>query len=228
MDLGIGNLLVRQLVLASAAQVCAPGHPDADRHGDCASDGELVARARDGDRRAFDLLYQRHADRVHRRLTRLLGPVAEREDLVQEVFVLVFRGLDTFRGDAAFSTWLYRIVANVAYGQLRRRRRRPPEWARSPEVEQLASAAAEHGPDAAAERRQQLASALELLDALSPDKRIAFVLRVVEGRSLQEIGRIVGARPAAVGQRIRRAHRDLERLAARQRRRRARKEARRR
>jgi RNA polymerase sigma-70 factor (ECF subfamily) len=183
------------------------------RGGPGGPDRELVARALRGDRGAFDQIFERHADDVFRWLTRLLGPVPEREDLLQEVFLAAFKGLATFRGDAALSTWLYRIVANTAYSRLRSRRRRPVDWRGA--AHELALDRALDGapsPEAAAQQRQQVQLALELLDRLKPNKRIAFILRVVEGLTLQEIGEIVGARPAAVGQRVRHAHRELQQM----------------
>ena len=177
----------------------------------------LIERIKRGDRRAFDLLFRRHADDVHRRLTRLIGPDPEREDLVQEVFVAAFRGIDRFRGEAAFSTWLYRVVVNVAYGHLRRRRRAPSELEAAIDAELVISGDA--SPEAAASQREELLRALGFLDRLKPKKRIAFVLRVVEGMSLEEIGKIVDARPAAVGQRVRHAKRELDAMIAREQRR---------
>jgi RNA polymerase sigma-70 factor (ECF subfamily) len=174
-------------------------------------DARLVERIRRGDRRAFDLLYRRHADDVYRRMTRLVGPHPEREDLVQEVFVAAFRGLDRFRGDARLTTWLYRVAVNVAYAHLRRRRAYDLDAA--VDLELMISGDA--SPETSAMQRQELIRALRFLDRLKPKKRIAFVLRIVEGLSLDEIGALVGARPAAVGQRVRHAKRELDAMIAR-------------
>ena len=185
---------------------------------------ELIARALRGERKAFDAIYRLHADAVYRRLSRLVGPDPEREDLVQQVFVDVFRGLPSFRGDAAFSTWLYRIVVHVAYEHLRRRRRRPASPATLEAIAELVDGAL--SPEAAARQRQELERALGYLGKLDPKKRIAFVLRVVEGLSLDEIGELVGAKAPAVGQRVKYAQRELDAMIARDELRRAREEAR--
>ncbi|MCC7382282.1 MAG: RNA polymerase sigma factor [Deltaproteobacteria bacterium] len=182
-------------------------------------DRPLIDRVLGGDRRAASDLFRRHADDVYRRLTRLVGPDPEREDLVQEVFVAAFRGLDRFRGDSSFSTWLYRVVVHVAYGHLRRRRRRPLDLDAAIERVPLDPALT---PEALAARQQQLARAMRFLDRLKPDKRIAFVLRTVEGMSLQEIAVVVEAKPAAVGQRVKHAQRELAAMIQRDERRRAR------
>lgn len=164
---------------------------------------ELVRRAVDGDRRAFDELYRMHATGAHRLLTRLVGPVAERDDLLQHVFIEAFRSLPHFRGEAAFATWLHRIVVHVAYRHLRRHRR--VQW--EPVSTELPAAGA--SPEHAAHQSEELTRALRYLAALKPKKRIAYVLRVVEGMSLDEIGALVGANAPAVGQRVKHAQREL-------------------
>jgi RNA polymerase sigma-70 factor (ECF subfamily) len=174
---------------------------------------ELVQRAVEGDRRAFDELYRVHAAPVYRLLARLVGPVAELDDLLQHAFLEAFRALPKFRGDAAFATWLHRIAVNVAYRHLRKRKL--AQWDELPD-ELVAPGVT---PEQAAHRQQDLSRALRYLSALKPKKRIAFVLRVVDGMSLDEIGALVGANPAAVGQRVKHAQRELAAMVERDRRR---------
>jgi RNA polymerase sigma-70 factor (ECF subfamily) len=175
-----------------------------------APNAELVKRAAAGDRRAFDDLYRSHVGAAHRLLTRLVGPIPERDDLIQQVFLEAFRSLPGFRGDAAFATWLHRIVVNIAYRHLRQQRR-----VRFEEIpEELTSPAAT--PEQAARRQQELERAYAFLSALKPKKRIAFVLRMVEGMSLEEIGALVGANAPAVGQRVKHAQRELAQMVERE------------
>lgn len=176
-------------------------------------DRELVERMRRGDRRAFDELFRRHADEVYRRLTHLIGPDPEREDLVQEIFLSAYRGLDRFRGDARFSTWLHKVVVNSAFGHLRKKKRRPLGEDNSLTWERLIAPGGT--PEAQADQRQALMRALAYLDRLKPKKRIAFVLRVVEGLPLSDIATLVDATPAAVGQRVKHAQAELEAMVAR-------------
>jgi RNA polymerase sigma-70 factor (ECF subfamily) len=173
----------------------------------------FVRRARAGDGDAFEALYHAHVDGVFRLITRLVGPDSEREDLVQQVFLELHRALPGFRGESLFSTWLHRIVVRVAYDHLRRRRRRPVVALKDEDLEALI--APDETPEAAARQRELLRQALGLLDRIKPKKRIAFLLRVVEGLSLEEIGEIVGAKPPAVGQRVKHAERELEGMIAR-------------
>jgi len=86
-------------------------------------EADLVARCRAGERTAHDEFYQRFRRLVAANLYRVMGDANELDDLVQDVFVIAFRGLDSFRGDARLTTWLYRICVNVALGRIRTRRR---------------------------------------------------------------------------------------------------------
>jgi RNA polymerase sigma-70 factor (ECF subfamily) len=185
----------------------------ARRPPDREDDHALVRAAASGDRRAFDDIYRAHVAGAHRLLTRLVGPIPERDDLIQQVFLEAFRGLASFRGEAAFSTWLHRIVVNVAYRHLRRRRR--GSWEEVPDEIPCTAAS----PEQSVRRNEDLARALRFLSALKPDKRIAFVLRMVEGMSLEEIGDLVGANAPAVGQRVKHAQRELAAMVERDRKR---------
>src|SRR6202051_3446441 len=89
------------------------------------SEGTLLERAQRGDEQAFAALYQLHNKRVYSVCLRMTKDVAEAEDLAQEAFMQVFRNLNSFRGDSAFSTWLYRIAVNTVLMKLRRRKSPP-------------------------------------------------------------------------------------------------------
>jgi RNA polymerase sigma-70 factor (ECF subfamily) len=179
-----------------------------------ADDGDesLVSRARGGDRRAYDELYRRNVDVVWHRLTRLVGPDPEREDLTQQVFLEVFRGLERFRGQARFRTFLCRVAVNKAIDHLERRRRRPRPLA--PEDFDLAIEASA-SPEERASQRQQMAVVFGLLDRIKAKKRVAFVLRVIEGLSLEEVSELVQATVPTVAQRVRHAHDELQAMLAR-------------
>ena len=176
-------------------------------------DAAVIAAARQGDGAAFARLFRRHADAVRTRITRLVGPVAERDDLVQKVFIALYRALPAYRGEARLSTFLHSIAVNTAYDHLRGRR----QWADSaglPDAEALGDPVSPTLDDQVA-ARADLARMLALLDHLSPKKRIAFVLVAVEGCSLAEAAALIGAQEDAVKQRVLQARRDLlARLAA--------------
>jgi RNA polymerase sigma-70 factor (ECF subfamily) len=177
-----------------------------------ADDTALIAAARLGDGGAFARLFRRHADAVRTRITRLVGPVPERDDLVQQVFIALHRGLFGYRNEAKLSTYLHRIAVNTAYDHLRGRHR-VAEKEGPLDGEALV---VQLGPalDDQVAARADLARLFGLLDQLSPKKRIAFVLVAVEGCSLAEAAELVGARKGAVKQRALQARRDLLALLA--------------
>jgi RNA polymerase sigma-70 factor (ECF subfamily) len=176
---------------------------------DAAEDARLIAAAVAGDRRAFSTLYRRHLDAVYMRLTRMVGPAPERDDLMQQIFLDVHRALPRFRGEASFSTFLHRIVVNVSCDHLEQQhRRRGRVQPLDPEqLDTLIAPAA--SPETRARQRQELGNVLRHLDQLSPKRRAAFVLVAVEGLSLEETAVLLGASAPAVKQRVLEARREL-------------------
>lgn len=98
--------------------------PKDEKHSDN-SEGTLIQRAQRGDEEAFATLYQLHKKRVYSVCLQMTKDVADAEDLTQEAFLQVFRSVHSFRGDSAFSTWLYRIAVNTVLMKLRRRKSPP-------------------------------------------------------------------------------------------------------
>src|SRR5947199_2622489 len=88
---------------------------------DSAAEAALVARCRQGDPAAFEAIYRRHAPRVFSLACRMTGSRADGEDLLQEVFLLVHRKLDGFKGQSSLGTWIYRLAANCCVDFLRSR-----------------------------------------------------------------------------------------------------------
>jgi RNA polymerase sigma-70 factor (ECF subfamily) len=86
------------------------------------SEPQLVSRAQNGEEAAFAALFNAHKKRVYTLCLRMVGEVAEAEDLTQDAFIQAFRKLASFRGDSAFSTWLYRIAVNTVLMKLRQRK----------------------------------------------------------------------------------------------------------
>jgi RNA polymerase sigma-70 factor (ECF subfamily) len=173
-------------------------------------DATLAALAQRGDEVAFRRLYRRHAQGVYARLTRLLGPRDEREDLVQQVFWSFFQALPRYRGDAPVGAFLHGIVTRVAYDALRKRKRTPTAQQREADLEQLLSG--EQSPEERARARERITALYDALDRIKPKKRIAFVLHAIEGLAVTEIATLTGAEPRAVGQRIAAARAELERI----------------
>lgn len=169
---------------------------------------ELIARAKKGDRAAFRLLFERHRTDVARLVFRMVGPKADLEDIIQEVFLQVYRSLADFRGEARFTTWLHRLTVNVVLMHRRAARSRPQF---TDEVSSGAEAATAH-PDDDAIRRERVRAFYEVLDRLPDKKRTVFILHEIEGRSPTEIAQIVGAPVLTVRTRLFYARRELIQL----------------
>jgi len=89
---------------------------------DGSSFSEAIRLAQQGDAAAFEIIYQQHSGRVHALCLRMLRDPVEAEDLVQEVFIQLFRKIHTYRGESAFSTWLHRLTVNLVLMRLRRKK----------------------------------------------------------------------------------------------------------
>jgi RNA polymerase sigma-70 factor (ECF subfamily) len=169
----------------------------------------LVDRARRRDPAATQELFLMHVETLHRLVRRLIGPRGDVDDLVQSAFFEAFRSLPSFRGDAAFSTWLTRIALRVTMNAIGRR---PPTVS----LAELTAAAADPrspGPDPerSAAAREGLAHVDALLGRMSAKRRAAFVLHVLEGHSVEEVAEILGASASAVRVRVHDARREIER-----------------
>lgn len=186
--------------------------PDADCTADD-PDEVLLARHWAGDPDAFAEMYRAHVDAVYRRLSRILGPIAEREDLTQDVFLALHRTLPRFRGNAKLATLIQRIAINRAFEHLRRRTRRPATLVDDRFFDDLVCASA--SPATRLALREELVVVFDCLAKIKPKKRIAFLLRVVDGLSFERIAELVDATPDAVAKRVQHAQRELDALLAR-------------
>jgi RNA polymerase sigma-70 factor (ECF subfamily) len=180
-------------------------------------EAELVARCRAGVRAAHDEFYLRFRRNVSANLYRVLGDSNDLDDLVQDVFVIAFRGLESFRGDARLSTWLYRICINVALGKIRSRTRRPPPLAVA-DVDEVADlrpgADRPEQPDRSLERAQERARVYRALEQLAPKKRIVLYLHEIEGLDLKDIAYLVDSNAVTVRTRLFYAKREFYKLIA--------------
>jgi RNA polymerase sigma-70 factor (ECF subfamily) len=180
-------------------------------------EAELVTRCIAGERAAQDELYQRFRRQIANNLYRVLGDRGDLEDLVQEVFVIAFRGLERFRGDARLSTWLYRICVNVALGRIRTRKRRPLAYGAndldSVQIDPSLSDRPET-PEKSLERTQDRARVYRALQVLAPKKQIVLYLHEIEGLDLKEIAYLVDSNPVTVRTRLFYARREFYRALA--------------
>jgi RNA polymerase sigma-70 factor, ECF subfamily len=177
---------------------------------DALSDEELVRRARDRDEAAVRSLTTRYNRRLFRVARSILRDDAEAEDVVQETYVRAFTGLDMFRGDASFGTWITRIAMNEALGRLRRRRP-TVDWETYGENRTQAQiidfplSAASKDPEQMMAQGEIRVVLEKAIDELPDSFRAVFVARIVENMSVEETADLFGLKPETVKTRLHRA-----------------------
>jgi RNA polymerase sigma-70 factor, ECF subfamily len=193
---------------AGAASATPDGEPP---------DRELVERAQKGDGAAFALLVGRHQRQLYRLALRMTGSDADAQEVLQEAFLNAYQKLPNFRGEAQFSSWLYRIAANSALMRLRRKRRAPDSLPEQP-LELTGpkfSADGNFDPPPRSDWSQraddkllsrELGVAIDAaVKALPEDYRTVFLLKDVDGLSNEEIGAALDLTVPAVKSRLHRA-----------------------
>jgi RNA polymerase sigma-70 factor, ECF subfamily len=175
-------------------------------------DEGLLRRAGAGDAVAFREIFLRHRSDVARLVYRMLSAPSDLEDVVQEVFVQVYRSLKDFRGQSKFSTWLHRVTVNVVLMHRRSARSRPVLTEEAPS--DIVPDDRQPLPDEDAERSERMRAFQRLLGRLAEKKRVVFVLHELEGLGPAEIAEIVGAPILTVRTRLFYARRELEAMLA--------------
>lgn len=171
--------------------------------------GEVVERARAGDEAAFRDLFARYKKQVASQLN-FLVPRSDLEDVLQDVFIEVFRSLKKFRGDSAFSTWLYRLTVHVALKSRRKQvRSRLDIVEELPDQEDPAS-----GPSEVVLSAERQARVEELIQKLAPKKRAVLVLHDLQGVEAKEIAELLETNVLTVRTRLFYARKEFEALAA--------------
>jgi RNA polymerase sigma-70 factor (ECF subfamily) len=183
---------------------------------------ELMRRIAAGDRRAFELLVKRYSKPILNFNYRFLGDPAEAEDLTQEVFLRVWKAAGTYRPQARFTTWLYRIAANLCIN--RRRSLKIRKWLPLPDPESppagsdgaalSAGSGAQTTPEDDLIQFQLSAEVRAALDALPASQRLAIVLKVYDGLTYHEISRVLGRSAPAVDSLLIRAKKSLRKKLA--------------
>lgn len=177
---------------------------------------ELVARAKAGDDEAFAQLMRDNETRIYNLTLRMTGNPEDAMDLAQEAFLNAWRGLKFFKGDSAFSTWVYRLASNACIDHLRRKKRRQDISAPMPVDEEDNSQ-----PDIPDDRflpereleRQELRQAVaDGLSRLSDEHRQVLVMREINGLSYQEIADVLALEAGTVKSRIARARNSLRKI----------------
>jgi len=186
-------------------------------------DAEIARRIALGDPEAFEQLMRRYNQTLFRTARSILRDDAEAEDAVQEAYILAYRAIDSFRGDAKLSTWLIRIVVNEAIARSRKRNRRAEiiQLSAAPEPdadvsEENMNEATSEQPEHAAVRAQTRRLLESKIDALPEVFRTVFVLRALEELTVEETAASLGIPVATVRTRYFRAKALLREALARE------------
>lgn len=177
-------------------------------------DLELVRRVQRGESAAFDVLVRRHQHRVVSLAGRYIADWSECQDVAQDTFVRAYRAIDSFRGDALFSTWLHRIAVNTAKNHLAASNRRPPtDDIEIGDAEQFDGGVRLRDTDTPERQlmRQELENTvMKAVSALPEELRLAISLREVDGLSYEEIAQKMGCPIGTVRSRIFRAREAID------------------
>jgi len=159
--------------------------------------------------RAFRIIMQRHNQRLYRVARSVLRNSVEAEDAVQEAYAAAFSHLASYRGESPLAAWLSRIVMNEALGRFRRKPGpadfAPLEAVREAEIIPFPSSAPQDDPERTMAQRQILQLVETATDALPEVYRVVFMIRVIEGMSVEETAHLLGIKPETVKTRLHRA-----------------------
>lgn len=170
--------------------------------------GELIAAAQSGDRRAFDEIVRRTYVDVYTLAVRLTNNEEDAADVTQEAYIRAWKGIDRFRGDARFSTWMHRITANAAYTHLDRRKRKRTEPL--DDVAEVVETRPEVLPEHSAESGELLGEISEALETLPPKLRAVVILKDVYDLPHQAIADELGISVSAAKVRLHRGRQKLQ------------------
>jgi len=169
-------------------------------------DGRVIEACQQGDRAAFQLLFETYKDKVFSiAVYSSGGDRAVADDVTQQIFLKLFTAIRQFRGDSEFTTWLYRLVVNACLDERRRRRRLLP-WGETVAMRN----AGEKKPQEKQYARLEVAEAVQkAIGELKPKFRVPILLKYVEGLSYEEIASVMGCSKGTVASRLNRGHSQL-------------------
>jgi RNA polymerase sigma-70 factor (ECF subfamily) len=184
------------------------------RKADSASSEELMAKTAEGDEFAFEALVRRHQASVLNLVYRYVGDRTKARDLAQEVFIRIWRSANRYEAKAKFTTWIYRITANLCLNEMKSVKRRKTIPLEAEEERQSSAyethSGASHSPEdllLAEERSRRISEALQ---SLPENQRMALILKRYDNLSYDEIGRVMGCSVSAVESLLVRAKKNLQ------------------
>ncbi|HEU5168535.1 MAG TPA: RNA polymerase sigma factor [Chitinophagaceae bacterium] len=173
---------------------------------------ELIEQLKQGDETAFKTIVEQWKDMVHNTILGIVQNETEAEDLAQDVFIKVFEKIGTFKGDAKFSTWLYRIATTTALDHLRSKKRKK----RFGFLQSLTGSGDEkesipdfHHPGVSLDNKERAAVLFKAIDALPENQKTAYTLHKLEGLSYRDVSEVLNTTVSAVESLMSRANQNL-------------------
>ncbi len=174
------------------------------------SDLGLLEKAKEGNRRAFEVLFKRHYTSVRRIVISVIGPCDDVEDVVQNVFLRVYRTAMNFQGKSKFTSWLFRVAVNMTYDHMRQKKRSGQlieHW-----LEKHPEPAPSTTPLDNSLNREEVKKVSEALDKLKVHKRNVFILFEIQGLTLDEIAKTLDLSTTTVWSRLYQARKDFKKF----------------
>lgn len=169
-------------------------------------DGRVIEACQQGDRAAFQLLFETYKDKVFSiAVYSSGGDRAVADDVTQQIFLKLFTAIRQFRGDSEFTTWLYRLVVNACLDERRRRRRLLP-WGETVATRNTSEKKPQEKQFARLEVQEAVQAAI---GELKPKFRLPILLKYIEGLSYEEIASVMGCSKGTVASRLNRGHSQL-------------------
>ena len=169
-------------------------------------DGRVIEACQQGDRAAFQLLFEAYKDKVFSiAVYSIGGDRSIADDVTQQIFLKLFTAIRQFRGDSEFTTWLYRLVVNACLDERRRRRRLLP-WGETVAMRNPSDKRPQEKQYARLEVAEAVRGAIE---ELKPKFRLPILLKYIEGLSYEEIASVMGCSKGTVASRLNRGHSQL-------------------
>jgi len=173
----------------------------------------VLQRCLRNDRNAQRVLFNSYKHKVNDLVHKSLGPRFDTDDVIQQVFIELFKSLPHFKGDSSLDTWVYRICCKVCITQLRKKyRKRQPQIVFDSEQADAENASDPSGPESDLEQKELASHVYQALDKLDAEKRMTVVMYEMEGRSLDEIAFAAGVPVGTVKSRLFHGRKTLEKL----------------
>ncbi len=168
--------------------------------------GQVIEACRQGDRAAFQILFETYKDKVFSiAVYSSGGDRAVADDVTQQIFLKLFTAIRQFRGDSEFTTWLYRLVVNACLDEHRRRRR----WLPLGDTVEMRNPSDKKPQEKQYARREVSEAVQTAIGELKPKFRLPILLKYVEGLSYEEIASVMGCSKGTVASRLNRGHSQL-------------------